>query len=388
MKEELLRLNDQIAWIDAREKNEEWISATAKLKQVESSIDELKAAAECLISNREAQEAILRQTAIAVDVINGYLANIYFDAHRFELVPKGDKYAIRSRGCPVSLRDISTGERNILALCYFFSEGGRNRREGSQDDDPQYIVLDDPISSFDMENRIGIISLIRRRSEHILERNLSSRITVLTHDSGVVAELKHTFDDINNQMKSRQQAFTTDYLEIRSCSTQALPMKETEYSSLLKRAYEYAASEDEDANESLVIGNVLRRILEAFSTFNYGLSMEGLSRDKDLVPRFGKAAPILENMMYRLALNDESHMKERLSSLNPTMSFERYSFENKRACAQCAILILNKLDSAHVGKLLAKRGISEGDVSLNIKAWAERFTPSSKGSIVDDLNPS
>lgn len=83
-------------------------------------------------------------TEIAVASINRFLSSVYFDAARFKLVPFGDVYKIESYGKPVAPKAISTGERNILALCYFFSEGGRGKFEGLEDSDPQYLVIDDP----------------------------------------------------------------------------------------------------------------------------------------------------------------------------------------------------------------------------------------------------
>ena len=78
----------------------------------------------------------MRMTEIAVTSINRFLSSVYFDAARFRLVPFGDVYRIESFGKPVAPKAISTGERNILALCYFFSEGGRCSYSSVKRDSP------------------------------------------------------------------------------------------------------------------------------------------------------------------------------------------------------------------------------------------------------------
>lgn len=371
MERELLELSDQIAWIDAHTKIELHAKAKKELADVSNKLSEQQSLKKSHQSEKSRQEARLRQVNIAADIINRYLASVYFDANRFRLVSSGDRYTIRSHGKPVMPKDISTGERNILALCYFFSEGGENKREGSEDNDPQYIVLDDPVSSFDMENRIGICSLIRERAEHLIDSNPDSRITVLTHDAGVVTELEHTFEDIKI---STGKAFKIDYLDLTRDGTRNRPMKTAEYTALLKRAYDFASSQIEDEQETQIIGNVLRRILEGYGTFNYGMGMEEISRNPELSARFGDLAPLLGSVMYRLAFNDESHMRERLSAFNTPLNFSRYSYGEKKACAQCVFVILDKLDHEHVRQQLKKSNVSDKDIGSRLACWESRFT--------------
>lgn len=375
LRQQLLDLNDQMARIDAaasikryEDVKTELATATKELKRLIDKRHELE-------DERRAEEAKMSMTDLAANAINGYLANVFFDSSRFVLVPYASVYKIKSHGRPVRPSEVSTGERNILALCYFFSEGGRLKFEGFEDSDPQYIVLDDPVSSFDMENRVGICSLIRDRAAHVLESNPDSLITVMTHDVGIAAELKHTFDDLGETCKGTQNGFATDYLELRGDATCALPMKKSRYSILLKRAFDFASSEQEDEGESCVIGNVLRRLLEGYSSFNYGISMDRLSRDKDLSARFGPAATLLTSVMYRLALNDESHLKESLDALNPSLAFDRYGYQEKVSIAQCVFVILDYLDGDHIAKQLDHFGIPKEEAKRRVGEWRRRFVP-------------
>lgn len=368
LKRRLRKLNDEIAWIDARAAIAEHRAVSESLEEAKAELGKISLEHERLSRERSAEEAKIKMTNIAVDSINGYLATIYFDARRFRLVASDGMYKIESNGKPVEPKRISTGERNALALCYFFSESGKNKFKGSEDSDPQYLILDDPISSFDMENRIGICSLLRERIAHILSSNGSSRVTVMTHDAAAVAELEHIFDDIHDELKSTEN-IQYDLFELRDCATAPYLLKKGRYQVLLKRVYEYATSEDEDDAESIVIGNIIRRVLEGYGSFNYGIGMASLSRDPKLRERFGDLESTLSNAMYRLALNDDSHMDEGVKSLNPSISFERYGYDEKRKLAQYALVILNRFDPEHVGKQLSAMGVDASQIAQNISDW-------------------
>ena len=371
----LLGLNNAIAAADALPKIKESRKASEDLAKAQESQKKNNDTLKSLADSKAMQEAKMQNVDIAVNVINAYLANVYFDTKKFQLFPDGKKYKIISNGHTVNPNDVSTGERNILALCYFFSEGGKNRERDHEDDDPQYLVLDDPISSFDMENRIGVCSLIRERFEHLLRANAESRITVMTHDGGVVEELANIFSDINDIFDGEK--IKADLLELKNKSSETRNENSSEYVVLLKRAYDFASSKDVEPNELYVIGNILRRVLEGYSTFNYGIGMSRLSRDPDLQKRLGNQLPFLEDAMYRLALNDASHMERRVKAFNPANAFERYSDEEKKGCAQCVMVILDKLDPVHLKKHLGSYQISQQEIEDNIREWSNRFTPAS-----------
>ena len=369
----LLDLNNKIAAADALPKIKESKKASEDLAKAQESQKKNKDTLKNLRQRKVEQQARMQNVDIAVDVINAYLANVYFDTRKFQLQPNGNMYKVILNGHTVKPKDISTGERNILALCYFFAEGGKDREKNHEDDDPQYLVLDDPISSFDMENRIGVCSLIRERSEHLLRSNPESRITVMTHDGGVVEELANIFADISECFDGKK--IKTDLFELRGRSSEPRGKKSSEYVVLLKRAYLFASAEDVDPNESYVIGNILRRVLEGYSTFNYGIGMSRLSRDPDLRERLGDQLPFLDRVMYRLAFNDASHMEKRVKTLNPANAFERYSDEEKKGCAQCVMVILDKLDPIHLKKHLGSCQISQQEIENNLRKWSGRFTP-------------
>lgn len=373
LKRRLLDLNNRITYSDARDAIAKLNEAEKKRKTAEENLRKNENEQRRLNEERRLQESKLKMTEIAVKSINRFLTAVYFDAERFKLVPAGDVYKVESYGNPVAPKDISTGERNILALCYFFSEGGRGKFEGSEDSDPQYLVIDDPVSSFDMENRVGICSLLRERIAHVFDECGESRVTLLTHDVATVAELEHVLSDI--RLGSRHdKKVSYCLLELSNGIICKHLLRNSQYSVLLKKVYDYAATDVDDYVEACVVGNVMRRVLEAYGTFNYGVGMDCLSRDEDLKVRFGDLEGLLANAMYRLALNDDSHMQEKVFSLNSTFSFERYSYGERRALARCVLLVLYLLDAEHVKKQLCKAGASVNEVEGNLRKWEKEFS--------------
>ena len=109
--------------------------------------------------------------------------------------------------------------------------------------------------------------------------------------------------------------------------------------------------------------------------------MARLPRDPDLCERLGDKLPFLKYAMYRLALNNASHMENRVKAFNPTNTFERYSDEEKKKCAQCVMVILHKLDHVHLKKQLVdwKKGRQSfdrwSDIENHLGEWSQSFTP-------------
>lgn len=80
---------------------------------------------------------------------------------------------------------------------------------------------------------------------------------------------------------------------------------------------------------------------------------------------------MLSSAMYRLILNDGSHLNERVTSLDSSIAFNRYSYQEKRTMAQCIFVILNYLDKDHIAKQLA--GVSKNEIRENLSTWQRQF---------------
>lgn len=52
-------------------------------------------------------------------------------------------------------------------------------------------VIDDPVSSFDIDNRVGIQSLLRYQTEQIIKGNNNSRILFMSHDLNAIYDYQN-----------------------------------------------------------------------------------------------------------------------------------------------------------------------------------------------------
>ena len=86
-----------------------------------------------------------------------------FSKNRLEIKPENGKYVLYAYGKPVRPNNVSVGERNIIALCYFFVELIMNQDVKDGYKKKLILVIDDPVSSFDFENKVGIMSFLRSK---------------------------------------------------------------------------------------------------------------------------------------------------------------------------------------------------------------------------------
>ena len=158
-------------------------------------------------------------------------------------------------------------------------------------------------------------------------------------------------------------------MELKNKDLNNLKNNYNEYSELFKIIYKYAC--DEKGEYEYVIGNVMRRILEAFSTFVYKKGIEEVSTDDTILMCIDdeNCARYFKNLMYRLVLHGESHMEERVKALQDTDFLDFISEEAKKRTDREVICFLYKLNSRHVLAHLD----GEKYVENNINKWLEQI---------------
>lgn len=90
---------------------------------------------------------------LAINNINNALDYVFFSHGRLSIELKNDKYYLKSNGKNVKPKNVSLGERNIIALCYFFTQILANQEISRLYQNEAFIVVDDPISSFDLKTK-------------------------------------------------------------------------------------------------------------------------------------------------------------------------------------------------------------------------------------------
>lgn len=314
-----------------------------------------------------------KNVVIAKDMINKALSYVFFSNNRLQLDvgAESGKYYLISNGIKVTPDKVSTGERNIIALCYFFTQMLDNHNSTDNFTDEYFIVIDDPISSFDRENQVGVITYLKCQLSKIFYGNKNSKILLLSHDLSTVYDLEKAGEEIGEQFNLKNKFVENYELKQRQIdNTKHIDMHRHEYSLLMKEIYKYAKGENSLLSD-LTIGNSMRRLLEAHGTFLYKKGIDALTTNEDILDLCKNHKNYFRNYMYRLVLNEESHLEERVLSLKDTNFFENYTSDQLKDTAQKIICYLYLINPLHVKEHLSDKGNSLGNYINVIERWIE-----------------
>lgn len=349
-------INSDITYYDIKDEVEKYQRQKGIYDKEEALLKQYEREQGHIVEQIQELEAQKKNIYIAVDLINKSLCYIFFSNARLSIQYKDNKYYLYSRNKSVSPKEISVGERNIIALCYFFSSIMENQEEASMYSQEYLLVIDDPISSFDMENRVGILSFLKYQLDKFINGNENTKLLIMTHDF-------MTFYNLQKIIKDRYCC------ELKN--GELLPVKKDrhEYTCLMKEIYEYAKGNVKEYE--LTIGNVMRKVMEAFSTFNYRMGPGDLATDKDLIRLLDKPYDVyFQNLMYRLVLNSLSHNEERVKALDEfELFYSHISDEERIRTARDILCLLYLLNEVHVVKHLETESESKKKIENTFKEW-------------------
>lgn len=185
-------------------------------------------------------------------------------------------YIIKSSNEDVvlTIKDISEGEKNLLALLFFYYELFADNKQLKIKSEIELIIVDDPISSMDDSNKFYILELMK----NLLDLD-SQQVFVLTHSWEDFCNLSYgrkaweaRKDKEGNETKSKYATF-----EIKKSNGKSELFKsnniEKPYNYLFKEIYEFSKKSDEDLKSECQIyhyPNVMRRIFEEWYGFKIG----------------------------------------------------------------------------------------------------------------------
>lgn len=306
----------------------------------------------------------MRQTGTAHDYINKQLRNIFYSGDRLSL--KGEEngsYIVCSRGKAVPPGKLSTGERNIIALTYFFATLFSGKTESKKYSSPMLIIIDDPVSSFDSGNRAGISAFLSFELEKILKGNKDdSKVLVFSHDI-------HTVNDL-----SKISSFNPDdapvFREMRDGKLQDIKGRDNEYWKMLRDIFDYAAGYDVPESEETAIGNKMRRVLETYSTFMYQCGFKDMFDQRhnyvcDTLPTDRR--DYYRAFLGRFILDASSHSNNQVNTLDFTESL--YSREEKLANARNLLTFMYWSNPTHLKAYLQCKN---KDLFGIVEQWALR----------------
>lgn len=310
---------------------------------------------------------------IASEQINRDLEYVFFANNRIVLEAHNGCYSLKINGCVVKPEAVSTGERNAIALCYFFTQAFHNKDIKRAYSEESLFVIDDPVSSFDIGNRIGIISYLKHKAQLLIEGNANSKILVFSHDIVTVWDMEKAFSEFPNPNKG-SLAYTIKELKNFGLH-EFFSKRRNEYSNLMRQTYEFAL---EETGSSLEIGNIMRRMLEAFSTFLYRMGIEEISHSPKLEECFGEKSNYFKCLMYRLTLHGESHSVDAIRACADVgLDFHYTTDDEKQKIARSVLSMMYMLQKEHVlmhlDAAMKAGGAKMSVIQANIEKWIDEM---------------
>lgn len=244
-------------------KDENYFDNRQEIENLNKEIGTLKQEIEFLDSEINKINQQIKQSAIGAQKLNESL-NTFFSDDRLKIVPtENGKYKL-FRNSKIA-KNLSTGERNIISLIYFFTK----LEETGFDKQNAIIFIDDPVSSLD--------------SNHI--HRINSLLVKKLPEFGQVFITTHTFDFFNlikdsyrYDLKNKEGNF---YLiqKVRNDSSLSATIKnlpetlrkfKSEYNCLfaLLKAFQDLDSKD-NFDQLFLIPNILRRFFEMYLFIRY-----------------------------------------------------------------------------------------------------------------------
>lgn len=352
---ELQDLSNTIAAFEIKNIYDDMVNIKEELYKIDDGIIDLIYLRDSYEKN--IKELINKQGGIdvAIENINIMLKYILLNNCLY-ITNENNQYVLKSKGKDVQPSDISTGEINILALCYFFTLITEKTEEDQLYSKEILVVIDDPISSFDLNNKIGIITFLVRQINEIINGNKNSKILLFSHELYTIISLSNK-DNYNIEFNSY---IISDFkLEKKDIS------RYNTYKELFNQVYDYA-SDINDIDE-MYIGNTMRKVLEAFSTFIFNTGINSVMKNKNLLKdKLKNKLDYFFYSMHRLVLNNESHTENAIKQIDNL--FYQNSEEEKKKVAKDIICFIYLVSSIHVKSIL-----TDYKKIYNINEWIKKI---------------
>ena len=372
---ELKKCNDEIAYYDIIEDYKLYQEQKSEQEKIQQQYNNIKSECRSMRSELERLNAQKKSFNIAVDFINQGLSYIFFSNDRLKLHYADGSYQLLVNGNTVKPNQISTGETNAIALCYFFSKIGEGKPLEEVCRSNYLIVIDDPITSFDAENKVGMLSYLKSQMQEFILENANTKFLVMTHDMMTFSHIGKLIKEINGKVEAVYKNKTEcRELKLYKNNIFKFSFESTGYTNLFEVVYDYAKLEQENAD--IAIGNIMRQLLEAFGTFQYKVSMEQLTTEDEVLSLLSiEYRRYFEHLMYRVVLNCESHSRYQVEA-NPVILFQNlYSFKEKQRIAKDVLCLIYLLNREHVLAHMRKKGNEafNRQIEADLNAWCEEI---------------
>lgn len=350
LRKTLILLNKQINAKKLKLDFEHYCKKNEKEQKCRESVGVIIKQIETLRRDISSIEDQMKQVNIALEFINEALSYIFFHKKRMVLEIADGKYVLKSNGRDVKPKDVSTGERNAIALCYFFAKIFENHQKNNRYTDENLVVLDDPVTSFDKDNKVGIMSFLRWQVDDLYHGNPNTKLLIMSHDLSTVFHLQKVYNDV-----AENNYFVRELIDKRLEDRGNFQNKRNEYKKIMDEVFDMAKSSHGDI---LSIGNKMRRMEEAYSSFIFNNKFERLLHNDSFLQKVPESKrTFFKSLMSRLILNTESHTEEKIYDMHDfTPMFEE---EEIKKTAKYLLILFYYVDPFHLKSYLGSDNFSE-----------------------------
>jgi wobble nucleotide-excising tRNase len=258
------------------------ITIKDKQKEVKDKENDLKVKRE---NNKKKQQEIqdLKQQKSLTKDFADFVSQILNDINislKVELDTDNKNYIIKStnENATLTIKDISEGEKNLLALLFFYYELFADNKQQNVKPEIELIIVDDPISSMDDSNKFYILELMK----NLLELS-NQQIFVLTHSWEDYCNLSY-----GKKAWENNQPFATFEIRKSNGVSELSQLKNIEkpYKYLFKEIFEFSQKREDDLKTDCQIyhyPNVMRRVFEEWYSFKIGRDLNLTSSQQDRI---------------------------------------------------------------------------------------------------------
>ena len=252
---------------------------------------------------------------------------------------------------------LSTGEQNVLSLCYFFAQMMDGEEYGSIEKfltGNRIIILDDPLSSFDFGNKYGVIQLLDYVMNLMSKSESKSKLIIMTHDPETAIELsKIAIGRLGGEkVKCCEISNNDENMPLKSVKFDGID----EYKNILGKMYGIAVGEE---GAEMPAPNEVRRVWEAFLRFELGISSvsdrKSIEKIRDYYNEDSPEYEFLDSFMSYAFIHQDSHSASQMLFFNFSL-FPALSDEDFRKHIRQIICFIHIVSPLHIASRLSNGG--------------------------------
>lgn len=278
-----------------QENKKEIDEADKRVADANTALTTTKACLEKLKADIDLKRASLENQEANIKRINNLLSQLLDIGLEFTIKPGQDEYQLVRKlkdGSTIPARNLSEGEKNIIAFLYFLVSLESSSAEDKKD---EIIVIDDPVSSLDSNNLFAVQNLVVSALKDY------GQSFFLTHNFYFFVKVRDSVraDMKSNNMKPKEKLHM---FELKKNSANGSVIMEastyvqehvSEYMSIIENLKSVLQSDVEE--KDITIGNLIRRALEVF------LGFKDINSQHKLFDKLQKYAG--DNIKYQSILN-------------------------------------------------------------------------------------